>query len=72
MGCSVKIRMYKSQKPGDCGKLKVTPSDLKHNHSTSKELYDSQNINITNEEEELILSLKAANAKLSQIKKSVA
>lgn len=68
-GCSARIRMYKSQKPGDGGKLKVTLVDVKHNHSTSKEIYDSQNINITKEEEELILTLKAANAKPSQIKK---
>ena len=68
-GCSARIRMYKSQKPGDGGKLKVTLVDVKHNHSTSKEIYDSQNINIAKEEEELILTLKAANAKPSQIKK---
>ena len=43
--------------------------DLSHNHSTSKEVFESEHVNFTHDEKELIVTLKAANAKPSQIKK---
>ena len=69
LGCPVKIRMYKSQKGDEIGVVKVTAVDLSHNHSTSKEIFEAENVNFTEDEKELIGTLKAANAKPSQIKR---
>ena len=49
--------------------INVTKLELTHNHSTTREMYESENVNFTEEEKELILTLKAANAKPSQIKR---
>ena len=69
LGCTAKIRIYKSQKGEGEGTLKVTAVDLGHNHATSKEIFEMENVNFTEEEKELIGTLKAANAKPSQIKR---
>ena len=68
LGCPAKIRMYKSQKGEEVGSVKVTAVDLEHNHSTSKEIFESENVNFTEDEKDLITTLKAVNAKPSQIK----
>ena len=65
LGCTAKIRLYKCQKEDDVGTLKVTAVDLNHNHSTSKEIFEIENVNFTAEEKELIATIKAANAKPS-------
>ena len=69
LGCTAKIRLYKAQKGGDIGTLSVTAVDLQHNHSTSKEIFESENVNFIEDEKDLILTLKDANAKPSQIKR---
>ena len=66
MGCKAKIRLYKSLKEG---KLKVTILDLEHNHPSSQEIYENEHANFTDEEKDLMLTLKAANAKPSHIKR---
>ena len=68
LGCPAKIRMYKSQKGEEVGSVRVTAVDLEHNHSTSKEIFESENVNFTEDEKDLITTLKAVNAKPSQIK----
>ena len=35
LGCTAKIRLYKSQIGEDAGTMKVTSVDIKHNHTTS-------------------------------------
>ena len=69
MGCYAKIRFYKSQRAGEEKKLRLSAFDLNHNHSTTKEVYESENVHFSKDEVELITTLKAANAKPSQIKR---
>ena len=69
LGCNAKIRLYKSQKEDDRGILRITSVDLNHNHCISKEVFEKENVNFTEEEKELIKTLKDANARPSQIKR---
>ena len=66
LACSARIRLYRGVN-SSC--FKVTKADLEHNHPITKEFYESQNVNITDAEKDLITTLQAANAKPSQIKR---
>ena len=66
IGCNAMINMYKSQKDG---RLKVTKSDLIHNHPCTKTNYDAKNTEIDQSDQELILTLNSATARPSQIKR---
>ena len=68
MGCGASIRFYKSQKP-NVNIIKITCVNLTHNHAVSKEIHESQNIVFTDEQEELVKTLKSACAKPSQIRR---
>ena len=69
MGCPAKIRFYKVQRTEEERKLRLSSFDLNHNHSTTKEVFESENVHFSKDEVELITTLKAANAKPSQIKR---
>ena len=69
LGCEAKVRIYKTQKGDEAGTLNVTSVNLDHNHDTSKQIFESEHVNFTDEEKELIITLKAANTKPSQITK---
>ena len=69
LACGARIRMYKSQKADETGKVKITKVELAHNHPVTREIYENQHITLTDTEKELISTLKAANAKDSQIKR---
>ena len=69
LGCNAKIRLYKSQKEDDRGILRITSVDMNHNHCISEEVFEKENVNFTEEEKELIKTLKDANARPSQIKR---
>ena len=49
--------------------MKMTKVHLCHNHTASKDVHDVQHPVLDDEEKELILTLKEANAKPSQIKR---
>ena len=69
LACPAKVRMYKSQKPSEAGSVKVTQLTLEHSHPICKEIFENQNVVFTDEEKDLIATLKAANAKNSQIQR---
>ena len=65
LGCNASISLYKSQK-ANVSSVKVTQVNLPHNHTVSKEIHESQNSSLSEEEKQLLLMLKEANAKPSQ------
>ena len=69
LACPAKIRMYKSQNPTKAGSVKITQMNLEHSHPICKEIFENQNVVFTDEEKDLIATLKAANAKNSQIQR---
>ena len=71
LGCNAKIILYKSQKPGN-STLKVTQSNLDHeNHIIDENVYKYNNIQVSQEEEDLIKVLAEANTKPSRIQKVI-
>ena len=71
LGCNAKIIFYKSQKPGN-STLKVTQSNLDHeNHAIDENVYKYNNIQVSQEEEDLIKVLAEANTKPSRIQKVI-
>ena len=68
-GCAARIRMYKSQKADELGNLKVTAVEMDHNHIISKDIYESENIQFTSEERDLVAKLNAGNCQTSQIRR---
>ena len=69
LGCKAFIRLYKSKD----GRIKVTKLILEHcNHPTTSEIYQHNHALLDEEDEELVLTLKDANAKPSQIKRVLA
>ena len=66
LGCKASVRLYKSKKEGS---LKVTQVNLVHNHQTTEEIHHLQNASLNDDEKELVLTLKQANARPSQIKR---
>ena len=69
LACPAKIRMYKSQKSTEAGSLKITQLNLEHSYPFCKEIFENQNVVFTDEEKDQIATLKAANAKNSQIQR---
>ena len=69
LACPAKIRMYKSQSQSEAGTVKVTKINLDHSHTVAKEIYESQHVVLTEEEQELIKTLKEANVKDSQVQR---
>lgn len=66
VGCTAFIRMYKSKD----GKVRVTKSDLEHiNHVVDEYSYRYKNDQLNEEETELVMTLKEANTKTSQIRR---
>ena len=65
LGCQAKVRMSKSCKPNE--PFKVTAANLLHNHPITEEIYQQLNVTLNKEEEELVKTLKEANAKPSNI-----
>ena len=67
--CKARVRMYKSQVTGNSS-LKVTSLVLEHNgHMVHEDIYNRENVHITDEEQELIKTLAEANTKPSQMKR---
>ena len=66
LGCEASIRMYKLKD----GKVKITKVDLLHkNHVTNETNYRFNNDSLNEEERDLVITLKEANTKTSQIKR---
>ena len=65
MDCSAFIRLYKRNNQ----KFKVTKFDFTHNHPTTAAIHGFNNANLNDEDRHLILTLKEASAKTSQIKR---
>ena len=65
LACPVKVRMYKYIKPEE--HFKVTSVNLSHNHPVTQEIYEQMNVTLNKDEEELVKTLKEANAKPSNI-----
>ena len=65
LGCEASINLYKSQK--SVFSMKMTKVHVCHNHTVSKDVHNVQHPVLDHEEKELILTLKEANAKPSQI-----
>ena len=69
VGCKAKINMYKSQVNGSTS-LSITSLILDHNgHMVNEDIYNRENVHITDEEQELIKTLAGANTKPSQMKR---
>ena len=68
LDCKASISFYKSQKAENTS-VKITQVNLTHNHAVSKEIHDFQSTPLSEEEKQLVLTLKEANAKPSQIKR---
>ena len=65
MNCAAIIRLYKRNN----GKFKVTHCELTHNHPTTAAIHKFNNAVLNEEDKDLVLTLKEANAKPSQIKR---
>ena len=69
LGCKASLRVYISQKDGT---LKITQSNLQHsNHECSEEIFSFQNTTL-DDDKDLVMTLKEANTKPSQIKRVLA
>ena len=69
LGCDAFVRLYKSQKPGAYS-MKVTKVNLEHtNHEPTEEIHQYENSCLDEDDRDLVLTLKEANAKPSQIKR---
>ena len=70
LGCKAYLRVYISQKDGT---LKITQSNLQHsNHECSEEIFSFQNTTLDDEDKDLVMTLREANTKPSQIKRVLA
>ena len=65
MDCQGYIRLYK----GKSEKYKITSNNLTHNHPTTATIHQFNNAVLNEEDRDLLLTLKEANAKPSQIKR---
>ena len=69
LGCKASIRLFKSKN----GSIKVTTVNLEHtNHEPTREIHEHQNATLDEEDRDLVLTLKEANTKPSQIKRVLA